>query len=148
MNILLCYETDSKQTKNPDKIQTCLCLLKIFLKKNLLIQKSQTFVQNEGVWEGNLQSSLRIEESLEKRGFIDPRFCFYVNSIEFNLRMAYHKKVFVPWCSFLYDCLVLSQERRTEEPVGQEELFRVIQLLMDKARAYTVTNCKDKMPKI
>jgi hypothetical protein len=28
MNILLCYETDSKQTKNPDKIQTCLCLLK------------------------------------------------------------------------------------------------------------------------
>ncbi len=35
--------------------------------------------------------------------------------------------------------LVLSQERRTDDPVGQEELFRVIQLLMDKARAYTVT---------
>jgi hypothetical protein len=30
---------------------------KIFLKKNLLIQKSQTFVQNEGLWERNLQSS-------------------------------------------------------------------------------------------
>jgi hypothetical protein len=53
--------------------------------------------------------------------------------------MAYHKLFFVPWCSFLHDYLVHSQERRTEEQVGQEELFRVIQLLMDKARAYTVT---------
>ncbi len=66
---------------------------KIFLKKNLLIQKSQTFVQNEGVWERNLQSSLRVEESLENRGSIDPGFCFFVNSTSGD---GLSQKVFVP----------------------------------------------------